>query len=92
MVPYADGGEYLTLDLEEWTLDSQQWTQYKIKGKYFNRIRITKEEFLKECSSCHARVSYFHIVGCLAELSPCKFCMATYVTECKCPFHKDEDE
>jgi hypothetical protein len=53
---------------------SQTWTEYKIKGQYFERIPVGEETFNIEiednrCFLCYAEVTMLHQLGCEAECS-----------------------
>lgn len=68
--------------------ESQQVTQYKILGKYYDRIRFGNEKWYdpidEECEICHVKTHYFHVLGCSKEFSVCEKCSTNQMIYCEC--------
>ncbi len=69
---------------------SQRITQYVIRGKVFNRIRVGKDKFLTKCDECRQKHGRYHLLSCPLETSPCGFCKVEFSVECLCPYHEEE--
>lgn len=83
--------------------ESQEWTQFKVNGKYYERVRFGKEPWFKDrddegeevraCPLCSVPLNHYHLLGCFHEQSTwicdCRP-VAVRVIDCKCDAEKDE--
>ena len=72
--------------------ESATFPQYKIKGKYLDRVKFGKEPWydgsLEECEFCYTKVNSLHSLGCGFECSPCG--EHRFAIDCKCEPVEDE--
>jgi hypothetical protein len=66
------------------------WKQFKVEGKYFNRIKFKSiDKSITTCNDCKCDEGDFHLIGCFQEL--CPHCKMNFVN-CEAKYHGSDEE